>query len=218
MAIFATLVLAFQSISAWTIAFAGVEFAVGNFLLRAAVQLGVSALTKALVGDGPAADPFVIQGNVRTGGDVPRSFGVGPYLTAGSLTWHSEWGTGGGTPNAFYTQVISLSDVPIAGLRRWFLNGQVVTLGDEDPEKGFAATEYNEKGKDHAWSNSMMATRQLPIRFLLALLAMARRVPTRRLGSGMAWRMRLSRFGSIRIFSPDFHRANSCWMASSSMM
>ena len=127
------------------------SFAVGNFLLRSAVQLGVSALAKAFAKKDTGPDPFSIQGSVRTGGSVPRSFVMGPALSAGSLVWHTEWGTAGSTPNAYYTQVIALSDLPVAGLHRWFVEGRAVTLEDMGDEKGLAAVEYRENGTDHAW-------------------------------------------------------------------
>ncbi len=151
MAIFTAISAAITAIAGWTVTIGSLgTFAIGNFLLRTAVQLGVSALTAALAGK-PKAEAFSIKGSVRTGGAVPRSFMLGPSLTAGSLVWHSEWGEDGGTPNAFYTQVIALSDLPVSGLRRWFLQGGAVTLEDTGDERGLAAVEYREGGKDHAW-------------------------------------------------------------------
>jgi len=154
MAVFTAIAAAVTAISSWTIGLGALgTFAVGNFLLRAAVQLGVSALAKAFAkkSDPIGSEPFSIQGNVRTGGSVPRSFGVGEYLTAGSLVWHSEWGHFLDTPNAYYTQVIALSDLPVSGLRRVFIDGQVVTLEDVGSETGLAAAEYRVDGRDHAW-------------------------------------------------------------------
>ncbi|KEJ93991.1 Putative phage tail protein [Pseudosulfitobacter pseudonitzschiae] len=151
MAIFTAIAAAITAISSWTIGLGALgSFAIGNFLLRAAVQLGVSALARAFAGK-PQAEPFSIQGSIQTGGSVPRSFVLGPSLSAGSLAWHSEWGDVGGTPNAYYTQVIALSDLPVAGLRRWFIEGRAVSLEDTGDEKGLAAVEYRENGKDHAW-------------------------------------------------------------------
>jgi hypothetical protein len=152
MAVFTAIGALIGTVSSWTISLGALgSFAVGNFLLRAAVQLGLSALAKAMAGDGPQAEPFAIQGSIRSGGNVPRSFGVGPFLTAGSLVWHSEWGNVGGTPNAYYTQVIAVSDLPLGGLRRWFINGAAVTLAATQSANGFAAEEYTENGVEHAW-------------------------------------------------------------------
>ena len=152
MAVFTAISTAITAVSSWTISLGALgSFAVGNFLLRSAVQLGVSALAKAFAKKDTGPDPFSIQGSVRTGGSVPRSFIMGPGLTAGSLVWHTEWGTAGSTPNAYYTQVIALSDLPVAGLQRWFVEGRAVTLEETGDEKGLAAVEYRENGTDHAW-------------------------------------------------------------------
>jgi hypothetical protein len=151
MAVFTAIASALTAISGWTITIGSLgSFAIGNFLLRAAVQLGVSALAQSLAGK-PRSEPFSIKGSIRTGGSTPRSFMLGPSLTAGTLVWHTEWGKDGDTPNAYYTQVIALSDLPVAGLRRWFLQGRAVTLEDTGDERGLAAVEYRQKGKDHAW-------------------------------------------------------------------
>lgn len=150
MAVFTAIASTISLISSWTITVGAFQIAVGNFLLRAAVQLGVSALAMAFSKKG-GSTPFSIQGSVRTGGSVPRSFVLGPGLSAGSLVWHSEWGEAGGTPNAYYTQVIALSDLPVAGLNRWFIEGRAVTLEDTGDERGLAAVEYREGEKDHAW-------------------------------------------------------------------
>lgn len=152
MAIFTAIAVAFTAISSWTIGLGAFgSFAIGNFIIRAAVQLGVSALMKMFAGDGPQSEQFSIQGSIRTGGSVPRSFMIGPSLTAGSLVWHSEWGSAGKTPNAYYTQVVALSDLPIAGLRRWFLEGRAVTLAETESPFGFAAEEFTVNGVEHAW-------------------------------------------------------------------
>lgn len=191
MAIFTSLAAAFTAISSWTISLGALgSFAVGNFLLRAAVQLGVSALAKAFAKrKAGGVDPFSIQGSVRSGGSVPRSFVMGPALSAGSLVWHSEWGQDGGTSNAFYTQVIALSDVPVAGLRRWFIEGRAVTLEDVDSEKGLAAVEYREGGRDHAWVRFHDGTQVLADPFLVGTVnsGAPRSYSSARIGKGIAY-------------------------------
>lgn len=190
MAVFTAISAAITAISGWTITIGTLgSFAVGNFLLRAAVQLGVSALAKAFAGDGPAAPAFSIQGQVRTGGAVPRSFGVGPYLTAGSLVWHTEWGKVGGTPNAYYTQVIALSDLPVSGLRRWFIENQAVTLAEAEGEFGFAANEFIEDGVEHAWIRFHDGTQKEADPFLTLKVSdtAPRSYSASRIGAGIAY-------------------------------
>ncbi|MBY6141116.1 phage tail protein [Leisingera daeponensis] len=191
MAIFASITAAITAISSWTISLGALgTFAIGNFLLRAAVQLGVSALVKSFAKKGgPQEAPFAIQGTVRTGGSVPRSFVLGPSLSAGSLVWHSEWGEEGNTPNAYYTQVIALSDIPVAGLKRWFIEGRAVTLEDTGSEKGLAAVEYREDGKDHAWIRFHDGTQLVADEFLTLTVndAAPRAYSSSRVGKGIAY-------------------------------
>lgn len=191
MALFTGLAAAFAAISSWTISLGALgSFAIGNFLLRAAVQLGVSALAKAFAkSPGSSAEPFAIQGSVRTGGSVPRSFVVGPSLSAGSLVWHSEWGSVGHTPNAYYTQVIALSDLPVAGLHRWFIEGRAVSLEDTGDEKGLAAVEYREGGKDYAWIKFHDGTQEAADTFLTGTVnsGAPRDYSPSRIGKGIAY-------------------------------
>jgi hypothetical protein len=191
MAVFTAIAAAVTAISSWTIGMGALgTFAVGNFMLRAAVQVGASFIAKAFAGDDvSAAAAFAIQGSVQTGGTVPRSFGVGRYLTAGSLAWHSEWGEDGGTPNAYYTQVIALSDLPIAGLSRWFIEGSAVTLEDVSSEMGFAAVEYRVGGKDHAWVRFYDGTQTVVDPFLAGTVndGAPRSYSSDRIGVGIAY-------------------------------
>lgn len=191
MAVFTAIASAITAISGWTISLGALgSFAIGNFLLRSAVQLGVSALAKAFAGDkSPRQDPFAIQGQIRTGGAVPRSFVLGPGLTAGSLVWHSEWGKSGNTPNAYYTQVIALSDLPVAGLRRWFVNGQAMTLADTGDERGLAAVELRTGGTDNAWVRFHDGTQTAADSFLTGTVSAGapRTYSATRIGTGIAY-------------------------------
>lgn len=188
MAVFSAIGAAVTAISGWTIGVGSFTFAAGNFLLRAAVSLGVSALSRAFAGD-PVAEQFSIRGSVRTGGTVPRSFVVGPALTAGSLAWHSEWGEVDDTPNAFYTQVIALSDLPVAGFKRWFINGRAVTLAAEAGEYGFAAEEYTEEGVEHAWIRFHDGNQTTADPFLTGAVSAGapREYSAARIGTGVAY-------------------------------
>ena len=191
MAVFTAIASAITAISGWTISLGALgSFAIGNFLLRSAVQLGVSALAKAFAGDkSPRQDPFAIQGQIRTGGAVPRSFVLGPGLTAGSLVWHSEWGKSGNTPNAYYTQVIALSDLPVAGLKRWFVNGQAMTLADTGDERGLAAVELRTGGTDNAWVRFHDGTQTAADSFLTGTVSAGapRTYSATRIGTGIAY-------------------------------
>lgn len=111
---------------------AGFFTAATAFVLNTAVGVGVSLLGQAISGrQGQSAQNFAINGTLQGGGDLARSFIIGRYSTAGSLVWVNTWGSEGNTPNAYLTQVIALSDLPVAGLAEFWVNGEKVELGGE---------------------------------------------------------------------------------------
>lgn len=123
-----------------------------TFLLQTAAGIGVNLLAKAIAGK-PEKPGFAVQGKLQSGGDVPRSFMLGYGATAGSLVYAAAWGQAGKTPNAYFTQVICLSDRPVASLAEVWINGAKVTLLTAEPhaEMGFPVQEYRTDGKDHLW-------------------------------------------------------------------
>lgn len=93
-----------------------------------------------------------VRGSIQTGGDNPLSFILGFYATAGHLKYAGTWGNSGETPNAYYSKVISVSDLPVRGLAGFFVNGERVTLaGSETGDLGYAVLEYRVGGVDHLW-------------------------------------------------------------------
>lgn len=136
MAIFTAIASVFTAVGS----FIGGLGAVGAFLLKTAVGLGVSLLAQSLAGK-PKDPTFSINGTLQGGGDVPRSFIMGRTATAGSLVFVNTWGQDGDTPNAYLTQVIALSDLPVRGLAEVWVNGELVTLGGLT-DRGYAVNEY----------------------------------------------------------------------------
>ncbi len=119
---------------------AGFFTSAAAFVLNAAVGVGVSLLAQSLAGK-PKDPTFSINGTLQGGGDISRSFILGRTATAGSLVFVNTWGKDGDTPNAYLTQVIALSDMPIRGLAEVWVNGERVTLGGLS-ERGYAVNEY----------------------------------------------------------------------------
>lgn len=79
-----------------------------------------------------------LSNSYDTGGTVPMSFVVGTLGLAGKLEYENTWGTSGGTPNAYLTQVISLSDLPIAALTGLFADAETQTIsGSGHVDQGF---------------------------------------------------------------------------------
>lgn len=93
-----------------------------------------------------------VRGSIQTGGDNPLSFIMGFYATGGHLKYAGTWGNSGETPNAYYSKVISVSDLPVRGLAGFFVNGERVTLaGTDTGDLGRAVLEYRVNGVDHLW-------------------------------------------------------------------
>ncbi|WCK72221.1 phage tail protein [Agrobacterium tumefaciens] len=136
MPFFSAVAAAFSAVST----FIGGLGVVGSFLLKTAVGVGVSLLAQSLAGK-PKDPTFSINGTLQGGGDISRSFILGRTATAGSLVFVNTWGRDGDTPNAYLTQVIALSDMPIRGLAEVWVNGERVTLGGLT-DRGYAVNEY----------------------------------------------------------------------------
>ncbi|WP_421461302.1 phage tail protein [Agrobacterium tumefaciens] len=140
MAIFSGIATAISGAISAVSTFIGGLGVVGSFLLKTAVGIGVSLLAQSLAGK--TKDPtFSINGTLQGGGDISRSFILGRTATAGSLVFVNTWGQDGDTPNAYLTQVIALSDMPIRGLAEVWVNGERATLGGLT-DRGYAVNEY----------------------------------------------------------------------------
>lgn len=129
--------------------------AIGTFALQMAASIGLSYLAKAIAGKKSGAatpETMGVQGTLQSGGDVPRSFIMGKGATAGSLVYANTWGTSGGTPNAYLTQVIALSDLPVKGLFEVWVNNEKVTLTTAAPSGGTTIDIIKE-----AWSAAIAA-------------------------------------------------------------
>lgn len=140
MAIFSGIAAAISGAFAAISTFIGGLGVVGSFILKTAVGVGLSLLAKSIAGQ-PKDPTFSINGTLQGGGDVPRSFIMGRTATAGSLVFVNTWGQDGDTPNAYLTQVIALSDLPVRGLAEVWVNGELVTLGGLT-DRGYAVNEY----------------------------------------------------------------------------
>ncbi|WP_114286143.1 hypothetical protein [Candidatus Halocynthiibacter alkanivorans] len=68
---------------------------------------------------------------------MPRSFIPGRYATAGSLAYHNEWGETGKTPNAYYTRITALSDLPVKGLGEVWIDGNQCGIDWNNPHPDF---------------------------------------------------------------------------------
>lgn len=178
MAIFTAIASVFTAVGS----FIGGLGAVGAFLLKTAVGVGLSLLAQSLAGK-PKDPTFSINGTLQGGGDVPRSFIMGRTATAGSLVFVNTWGQDGDTPNAYLTQVIALSDLPVRGLAEVWVNGELVTLGGLT-DRGYAVNEY----QDSLWVKFYDGTQTTADSFLFTSVSNGNRWwNPDRIGRGVAY-------------------------------
>lgn len=171
-------------------------FAVGAlaFGLQVGASVALSYAAKALAGnkEEPAAakaDGFSAQGTLQAGGDVPRSFNLGYSMTAGSLAYANTWGNDGETPNAYFTQVIALSDLPGGGIAEVWVNAELCTVDTGTvTEMGSPILQYRKDGKDHVWVKYYDGSQTAADVFLQTKVATAERPwLSTRVGYGIAY-------------------------------
>jgi hypothetical protein len=123
--------------------------------ITVALQIGANLLISALFPkkSDTSAQPGVNL-SLQVGGNVPISFLAGFSGTAGSLTYPGTWGNSNGTPNAYLTQVICISDLPCALTGLWW-NDQKVTLptmtGSPPTPQGWPIAQGAVSGVDYLW-------------------------------------------------------------------
>lgn len=148
--------------------FVGSLGVVGQLVLGVALKVGTSLIRRAMA---KKNQPEVagVRGQMQVGGDNPLSFIVGTYATAGQLEYVNTWGEVDKTPNAYLTMVISLSDLPIAGLSNTvWINGQSCTINfGATTFLGHPVTNYRQNGKDHLWVKVYDGTQTAPDPFLV---------------------------------------------------
>lgn len=124
--------------------------AIGLGAIQLGVSLGLNLLAQALMGKPKA--PGQTIGEMATGEATSQRTILGTFVTGGHLDYHGSHTNVGDTPRAYYTRVISLSDVPGVALNRVLMGDQWVTLGETaDPDYGYPVTEYAFKGRDYCW-------------------------------------------------------------------
>lgn len=162
--------------------FIGSLGAIGSFVLRTAIGIGLNLLAQAIAGK-PKDPTFSINGTLQSGGDLPRSFIIGRTATAGSLVFANTWGKDGDTPNAYLTQVIALSDYPVSSLDEFWVNGEKCALGG-NTSHGQTVTGY----PDSLWVRFYDGTQTVADPLLVSSASnAARQWPSSRVGRGIAY-------------------------------
>lgn len=132
------------------------------------------------------------RGTAEIGGKVPQYFLMGTVAEPGKREYRNTWGSAGGVPNAYVTDVLSFGDLPISGMVGGFVNGKRITLASTGAvAQGYPVAEFGNKlwwkflngtqttadtylvskfgsDADRAWANDMVG-RGLPVVITTAL-------------------------------------------------
>lgn len=161
---------------------------IGAALAQLGAKIATSYLVMLLQGrqKGPA---FAITGKMQAGEQVPRMAPIGKAATEGSLVYANEWGQLHKTPNAYFTSVIALSDLPVKGLLGLMVDGIYMTLDDTpDPDVGYPVLEKRVDGTDYLWVKFYDGTQTAADPWLVAeMAATARPYADTRVGHGVAY-------------------------------
>jgi hypothetical protein len=199
MALFAAAaVAAFLGIEATGFLAVGIAAAL-NAAVYLAASIGLNYAIRALSGQEPSQQKVMgVAGALRAGGDVPRAFGVGRHITGGSLVYANYWGswTDGpahNSPNAYFTQVIAVSDLPGEQLTGFWIDGQKCTLFTGPPTSstifGTSVNEYRGGDPtDHLWVKYYDGRQTAADPFLMSAVSSAERPwGADRIGKGMCY-------------------------------
>lgn len=95
-----------------------------------------------------------INVSVRTGDDNSIEIPIGKSVTPGIRAYAGTWGQDGKTPNAYFTDVLELSYLPVPGLAgMWAGDKKCTVLWDQPHASGLGCPvqEYRAGGKDFMW-------------------------------------------------------------------
>lgn len=106
-------------------------FLTTTFVGRLLVSVGASLLLRAVAKKPTITEPGIRTQKTLTGSQNPQGFVLGRYATGGTLVCPPmSHGNVGGTPNAYHTLVIQLTDVPGATLSGFILDNEYVEFGE----------------------------------------------------------------------------------------
>ncbi len=178
--------------------------AFGQAIFGLVLKVGASLLAKAMQRE---PEPVGVRGQIQVGGDNPVSFIVGTYATTGQLEYVGTWGKSGKTPNAYLTQVISLSDLPVTGLVDLFVNGEKVTIDYDDTsygDWGFPVKEYADGSDNALWVKFYDGTQTTADPLLMAEFGDHEERPwtAEMIGRGVAYAVVTGQFRRDRLTGP----------------
>ncbi len=148
--------------------------AIGKLVLTVAINIGLSLVEKALAKkDKP--QPAGTKLEISMGDDHAMSFIIGSYATAGKRKYAGTWGEDGKTPNAYFTDVIEIGNLPNRAGERgltsvWIDDQKVGVLWDQPhPDgRGFPVQQYRANNKDYLWIKFLDGTQTNADPYLMA--------------------------------------------------
>ncbi|MDQ0456052.1 phage tail protein [Rhizobium paknamense] len=196
MAIFSSIAAAVGSAIAAVSTFVGSLGAIGGALLKAAVGVGINLIASKIAGNKTSKASFSVKGQLQSGGTVPRSVLFGMTATAGSLVYANTWGTAGGTPNAYLSQVIALSDMPSRELLALTVNGVACEIDFDNPhaDYGYPVKDYRKDGKNYLWIKFYDGSQTVADPFMVSKVSSSERpYEATRVGHGITYVIATSR-------------------------
>lgn len=134
--------------------------------LNAGLSLVAKAKQKKALGNQPARGVNV---SVRLGDNNPASFIIGRYATPGIRTYIGSWGQVSKTPNAYLTEVLELSSLPLPGLAGMWAGDKKCTVLWNEPVAngaGCPVQEFRVNGTDYMWVKFVDGTQTAADTFL----------------------------------------------------
>lgn len=129
----------------------------GGFITQLLLGTALSLVGSLLSGAAqPPAQSYKDPGvslQVQVGSNNPLSFFIGTGATAGHRIYAGSFGQEGETPNAYYADVLEISNVPIDGLSGYYANGErsVILFDQPHSEFGYPILQGRRDGVDHLW-------------------------------------------------------------------
>jgi hypothetical protein len=136
------------------IGFTGFAATVATTVLTTALYFGASLLLQSMNKPKLGKSDPGITFEIQMGELVPLAFPMGKTATGGSRNYIGTWGNANGTPNAYLTDEIEISDIIVTGQPGLFINGKRATIlwGETPVAQGYPIQEFRVSGTDYAWA------------------------------------------------------------------
>ncbi|MCM2292302.1 phage tail protein, partial [Allorhizobium sp. BGMRC 0089] len=171
---------------------------VGKVVLTVGLSLASSLLQKATQKKSDATTGTKLE--IQMGDDSPVSAVMGYAATSGKRKYAGVYGSDGGTPNAYFVDVIELSNLPVSALAGLWVNDDRCSVDWSSPTADglLPITNFRKDGKDYAWIKFYNGDQTKADPFLLAKFSGDAERPWRdtMVGRGCAYAIMVYRYNS----------------------